>query len=498
MVHNDREQDTVIPKQLASAGRCPPEPPADPRFPPQPPEQENQRIGPIVHEPLPSAEPEQAQAASLPFYPQTPLPQPLYDQQAVPSLGLSQESHPLPRGSEPGPYRGENYQEPFKPAEPAQMAAVAKTEPPAPLPDCDSDVFTTDSRSGAELDGGSVLPSGSTFPTGETPAELATDPRLLAGYSKFDRTSGLAPIVQPSQPASPVSQKSCLTPGCDGSIRARGLCGTCYSAARLRVNSGVSTWDSLAADGLALPSKKKKTGDDGAAFNAAFAKAQENQEAKALADKDIEEQMAVVGAPTPLRIVPNYATAEELRLAAEAVGTNPSQQNLEKLVAVQARLQPSPVAVQPSPVAQEQVYAQPVVQPGVDPANLPQLPANMVWENGPSGMFARQMSEEEIIIEERKAGQAKYHNLRKRSLEDSTIGSATPRTIDEGDVDNTGMSDEEFDRIRTAHAIRTGQIPQPPPTVVPISARQKPVPSFPEPPAPEDLMFDPALESGAP
>ncbi len=315
------------------------------------------------------------------------------------------------------------------------------------------------------------------------------------------------------------AQNVCLTPGCGGKIRSRGLCQNCYSAARLRVNSEVSTWEDLENSGLALPSKKKGSVESSAAFEAAFKAAQERQAAEACVHAEAEKAHAAIAAPGPERTVESFSTQDDIRNAALAVSNNPCQQNLDILASVQARLrplespelspvgrtyvstpqeEPNPHLHNPQPPAAyppQDLHQTPVPVAGIDPANPPQLSDGMVWEQGPSGMVARAKTEEEFLIEERKAGQQKSRKLRLQSREDCRIDKDHEVLEDQGDLDNTGMSDEEFDRIKTAHGIRTGTIAPPPPRVQKISERRKPAPQFAEPPLPipENTPCDPTL-----
>ncbi len=70
--------------------------------------------------------------------------------------------------------------------------------------------------------------------------------------------------------------KKCLTPGCNGITgivnSAKGLCGTCYRAAKYQVMTGKVTWAELEELGLCLSiisGRKAKTGKFHAALDAA-------------------------------------------------------------------------------------------------------------------------------------------------------------------------------------------------------------------------------------
>ncbi len=56
-----------------------------------------------------------------------------------------------------------------------------------------------------------------------------------------------------------VKAAKCMNPYCDNTkVYARGICNTCYQAARLRILSGQTTWDTLVADGKVLPAGNGK------------------------------------------------------------------------------------------------------------------------------------------------------------------------------------------------------------------------------------------------
>jgi len=55
-----------------------------------------------------------------------------------------------------------------------------------------------------------------------------------------------------------MSEMACLT-GCGEKAKTRGLCACCYSTARCRVNSKLTTWKELEALGLILPSTRGAT-----------------------------------------------------------------------------------------------------------------------------------------------------------------------------------------------------------------------------------------------
>ena len=350
-------------------------------------------------------------------------------------------------------------------------------------------------------------------------ARLATERQVIQEAVDFcrDELSCVPPVIPVAAPA----QKGCLTPGCGNKIRSRGLCQNCYSAARLRVNSGVSTWEDLENSGLALPSKKKGSVESSAAFEAAFKAAQERQAAEACVHAEAEKSHAAIAAPGPERTVESFSTQDDIRNAALAVSNNPCQQNLDILASVQARLRPlespelSPAGrtyvstpqeepnpylhnLQPPAVYPPQdLHQTPDPVTGLDP-HLSKLPDGMVWEQGPSGMVARAKTDEEFLIEERKVGQQKSRKLRLQSREDCRVDKDHEVLEDQGDLDNTGMSDEEFDRIKTAHGIRTGTIAPPLSRVQSISERRKPAPQFAEPPLPipENTPCDPTLGQG--
>lgn len=63
--------------------------------------------------------------------------------------------------------------------------------------------------------------------------------------------------------------KPCLIPGCGKpqAMSMKGLCMTCYSAAKKKVDSGATTWEKLTAAGLAEAPKTP--------FDLAFEKLQE-------------------------------------------------------------------------------------------------------------------------------------------------------------------------------------------------------------------------------
>ena len=304
--------------------------------------------------------------------------------------------------------------------------------------------------------------------------------------------------------------KTCLTPGCDGKVRSRGLCQACYNAARLRVNSEVATWEELEKAGLALPSKKKsqKAGNSSEVFDAAFDVAMRKQEDQKSIDYNLQESLASVAASAPPRVVEDFATGEELREAALAVANNPCQQNLDGLAAVQARLRPISIPGRvyvstptdgPNPYAEEQLHQTPSTSDGYDSTTTMQLPEGMTWaRNAQNQVYPRTKTKEELIVEDRKAGKLKSRELRLRSREDSRIDKTHEIMEDLGDLDDTGMSDEEFDRIKKAYMIRTGQAAQPPAAIPSAAERRKPTPTFANPPDPisENTPIDPALEGG--
>lgn len=49
------------------------------------------------------------------------------------------------------------------------------------------------------------------------------------------------------------SPEKCLTPGCNGSVVARGICNSCYISHRAAVASGNTSWLDIVDAGLALP-----------------------------------------------------------------------------------------------------------------------------------------------------------------------------------------------------------------------------------------------------
>lgn len=302
------------------------------------------------------------------------------------------------------------------------------------------------------------------------------------------------------------AERVCLTPGCGRAIRARGLCQNCYGAARLRVNSvpGI-TWEALEAAGLVLPSKKAKsanTEEESVTFAAAFDAAMVKQDDAARKDKEAHDQRIAEVAIPPERVVDTRSTVAGIRRAAEAVAANPSAENLACLANVQFSCrQPAPISAmlpklesQPKP---ENVPTPVYVDQRNDPNQLPPLAPGMVWENGPAGPQARAMTQEELIIAERKKAIANNRELRERSLLAARGESAGESDgIDQGDPQETGMSDAEFERIKNAYLIRTGKMPKPPPRPVVVPLIPRPVPTFPEPELPTDVPYTPSLDGG--
>ena len=101
--------------------------------------------------------------------------------------------------------------------------------------------------------------------------------------------------------------KTCLT--CSNKATSRGLCRACYSIARLRVNSKVTTWKWLEDHDLALPSSKPERKSK---FTAAFDTAQE-ADATDLSQAEIDAVAASIrtNPPTaPSALVPQGYDAD--------------------------------------------------------------------------------------------------------------------------------------------------------------------------------------------
>jgi len=67
-----------------------------------------------------------------------------------------------------------------------------------------------------------------------------------------------------------MSEKKCFIGDCHRPSMARGLCVNCYQAARLRVNSGLVTWEQLEQAGLSKPKQKESGPGNGGKFSGAF------------------------------------------------------------------------------------------------------------------------------------------------------------------------------------------------------------------------------------
>ena len=51
-------------------------------------------------------------------------------------------------------------------------------------------------------------------------------------------------------------KKNCITPNCKKETKTRGLCANCYMAARNVINKGVTSWEFLEKNNLALPATR--------------------------------------------------------------------------------------------------------------------------------------------------------------------------------------------------------------------------------------------------
>lgn len=317
-------------------------------------------------------------------------------------------------------------------------------------------------------------------------------------------------------------QKKCLTPGCVEDARCRGLCKACYSTARLRVSSGLNSWEQLENVGLVLPSKAPER----TAFSTALEK-QFGIEEKARKQHKVAARRAAVPAE---REVASLPTIEEFRLLALQVAASPSAESMQKLFDMQERMKthaPKPdVRWKPTccedlleagprlPSEQQKISESGQLEPppqATDRVNeamdvaLPEVDNQFV-------QLAVQEQEErdrmegglDLIIgnppEEVKM------SLRERSLVDAKLAAEGKLlTVVEGRCEQDGMSDEEFERIKKSIAIKQaedeGKTP-PPQQNVPalIQAESSPLaspPSFPEPAMPEVLAYDSALDGPA-
>jgi len=65
----------------------------------------------------------------------------------------------------------------------------------------------------------------------------------------------------------------CLVPDCTNPPEVRGMCRSCYQAARKRVADGQITWEQLEAEGLAQPAYERAAGPFERAFRERLQKA---------------------------------------------------------------------------------------------------------------------------------------------------------------------------------------------------------------------------------
>jgi len=56
-----------------------------------------------------------------------------------------------------------------------------------------------------------------------------------------------------SSPAKSPAKNECMITGCDRKVETRGVCGTCYNAARKLVQDGQACWQDLETMGLVKP-----------------------------------------------------------------------------------------------------------------------------------------------------------------------------------------------------------------------------------------------------
>ncbi len=69
--------------------------------------------------------------------------------------------------------------------------------------------------------------------------------------------------------------RKCLTPGCKDAASSRGLCRSCYQAARYLVNHGRASWGELEALGLCA---EKATRNEATKFHEALERARKKRQ----------------------------------------------------------------------------------------------------------------------------------------------------------------------------------------------------------------------------
>jgi hypothetical protein len=70
---------------------------------------------------------------------------------------------------------------------------------------------------------------------------------------EYSGTGKYEPVPQPS------SQEKCLTEGCGGDAKVRGICRSCYWFALREVRNGRSTWEAFESSGKAKPARQRGT-----------------------------------------------------------------------------------------------------------------------------------------------------------------------------------------------------------------------------------------------
>lgn len=346
-------------------------------------------------------------------------------------------------------------------------------------------------------------------------------------------------------------QKKCLTPGCVEDARCRGLCKACYSTARLRVSSGLNSWEQLENVGLVLPSKAPER----TAFSTALEK-QFGIEEKARKQHKVAARRAAVPAE---REVASLPTIEEFRLLALQVAASPSAESMQKLFDMQERMKTHAPKAERCPSLEERVTPAPMSKSSVVEVSTPRsdLPPEVAsypaWPEYPPQAAENEIDQEfdnqslfvheplpdrvneamdvalpevdnqfvQLAVQEQEERdrmeggldliignppEEVKMSLRERSLVDAKLAAEGKLlTVVEGRCEQDGMSDEEFERIKKSIAIKQaedeGKTP-PPQQNVPalIQAESSPLaspPSFPEPAMPEVLAYDSALDGPA-
>ncbi len=319
----------------------------------------------------------------------------------------------------------------------------------------------------------------------------------------------------------------CLTPNCGLPAKTRGLCAPCYSAARLRVSSGLTSWEELEANGLTLSSRANPSN--------AFAAALEKQ----LGIEEVARRQQAVAASRSQaaaeREVDAPPTMQEIRALAQKVATNPSSEAMQQLFEMQSRInvmRDDPKFIRDDPLPQPDKQDDSPIEEGTieHSDDFDRRMALLEQEQGQERSTIELLSDNPPTSEEIKrlekgsedqnagafesvpdnyeaAPPGERFSLRERSLIDArayAAGKSAP--IKDSGCDQDGMSDEEYERIVKAHELvkseeKNGKAPLPVPLDIPkVQAQSQlaaPTPTFPDPPLPEVLEYDPSLDGPA-